>query len=290
MSDSLLLATAYHSGVHDASRSSAHAEPEAQLTTPVSLLFSGLAKRYKLGDLRLIRESRLGSTRPDFAALVSEGSRNRQIGFIELKAPSVPMDPEAWVGRNRDQWQKMSSEAEILLLCNGRSAKLFQDGVQIGESADLPFSSPGDWNPDPLIILLRRFIEAKPSPVTSVGDLSRRLAVRTADLRDRILWLLEQDDDAGHTSKGAFDSWKQHVHPQSSARDFADGVSQVVTYGMVLAALSTTGADANKDGYISVGEARSAIRGISPVMAAAFCPIPGKPSLFRSSETHTWPS
>src|SRR5690606_17359958 len=57
-----------------------------------------------------------------------------------------------------------------------------------------------------------------------------------------------------------------------------------VAYGMVLAALSVTGADADSDGYITVAEARAAIRDISPVMAAAFAPLVDKPALFAAVE------
>ena len=95
---------------------------------------------------------------------------------------------------------------------------------------------------------------------------------------------MEQAGEAGDTARGGFEAWKQHVHPHASERDFADGVSQVVAYGMVLAALSVTGADADADGYISVAEARAAIRGISPVMAAAFAPLVDKPVLFAAVE------
>jgi predicted helicase len=53
---------------------------------------------------------------------------------------------------------------------------------------------------------------------------------------------------------------------------------------MVLAALSTKNADADLDGYITVAEARDAIRHISPVMAAAFAPLVDKPVLFAAVE------
>lgn len=42
-----------------------------------------------LGRLRLIRESRLGGSRPDFAALHERAGKTHQIGYIELKAPGV---------------------------------------------------------------------------------------------------------------------------------------------------------------------------------------------------------
>lgn len=284
MADFAAIAERYYKDVHAVDIAAVPGEPEAQLTTPISNLFTALAENSGLGHLRLIRESRLGGSRPDFAALHARGTKTHQIGYIELKAPDIAVDPTGWSGRNATQWQKMSAEAEILLLCNGRIARLYQDGEPIGDSAALPFDDPHAWDAQPLLKLLRRFIDARPSPVTSVRDLSRRLAVRTADIRDRLLWLMEQEGEAGDTARGGFASWQQHVHPHASERDFADGVSQVVAYGMVLAALSVTGADADADGYISVAEARAAIRGISPVMAAAFAPLVDKPVLFAAVE------
>lgn len=284
ITDAVELASRFHRDVHALAAAAVPGEPEAQLTTPVSNLFTALVEQSGLGRLRLIRESRLGGSRPDFAALFERSGKTHQIGYIELKAPDVIADPFRWSGRNASQWQKMSAAAEVLLLCNGRTARLFQDGEAVGEPAGLPFDDPQTWDAGPLIRLLRRFVEARPTPVTSVGDLSRRLAVRTADLRDRLLWLIEQTSEAGQTARGGFESWKQHVHPHASERDFADGVSQVVAYGMVLAALSVTGADADADGYITVAEARHAIRGISPVMAAAFAPLVDKPVLFAAVE------
>lgn len=284
MTDIATLAEHYYKDVHAADAAAVPGEPEAQLTTPISNLFTALVEHAGLGRLRLIRESRLNRSRPDFAALHVRAGRTHQIGYIELKAPDIVTYPSKWTGRNASQWQKMSADAEILLLCNGRTARRYQDGESVGDPAALPFDDAHAWDSQPLLKLLRRFIDSRPTPVTSVGDLSRRLAVRTADLRDRLLWLMEQTGDAGDTARGGFAAWKQHVHPHASERDFADGVSQVIAYGMVLAALSVTGADADADGYISVAEARNAIRGISPVMAAAFAPLVDKPVLFAAVE------
>lgn len=284
MNDITTLAECYYEAVHAIDAAAVAGEPEAQLTTPVSNLFTALVEHSDLGRLRLIRESRLDGSRPDFAALHVRAGKTHQIGYIELKAPDVVADPSKWTGRNASQWQKMSAEAEILLLCNGRTARLFQDGEPAGDSAVLPFDDPETWDAEPLLKLLYRFVESRPTPVTSVRDLSRRLAVRTAGLRDRLLWLMEQASEAGATARGGFAAWKQHVHPHASERDFADGVSQVVAYGMVLAALSVTGVDVDADGYISVAEARNAVRGISPVMAAAFAPLVDKPVLFDAVE------
>ncbi|HTU56223.1 MAG TPA: type ISP restriction/modification enzyme [Acetobacteraceae bacterium] len=249
------------------------AEEEAQLTTPVSNLLSGVAAEAGLGTLRLIRETRLDRTRPDFAALLTQGATTRQKGFVELKPPSISVDVTQWTGRNARQWELLRKEAEILIVCNGAEAQLYRDGDPVGGAASLPYSDAHRWQPDALVRLLSRFFELTPTPIVDVAALSRRLAIRTADLRDRLLWLLNQSGGAGALAQGSLRAWRQHIYAQATERDFADGISQVVAYGMVLAVLTSADVDANHDGLITVTEARSAIRESSPVLAAAFAPL-----------------
>lgn len=270
----------YHRAVHAAASGSVNAEEEAQLTTPVSNLFTALADAAGLGQLALIRETRTGSTRPDFAALLTVNRRTMQKGYVELKAPSVSVDPTQWRGRNARQWEKMRDEADILIVCNGQEAQLFRSGIQQGPSATLPYDNPDAWDPAPLTALLGRFFELQPAPITSIADLTNRLAVRTRDLRDRIEWLLDHGNDAEkREARGSFAAWRAHIYPDAKERDFADGVSQVIAYGMVLAALTPGDPDADGDGHINVTEARDAIREMSPVLAAAFAPLIDKPVL-----------
>lgn len=278
------LATAYSVSAKAASMAAVDAEAEAQLTVPVANLFSALVEAADFGRLQLIRETRLDRTRPDFAAIHIVGTHRYQKGFVELKAPDVTVDTSQWRGRNAQQWEKMKDEAEILVVCNGLEAQLYQNGVSKGARASLPFDDPKSWSPDGLIALLRRFLELRPSPVTRVNDLSERLAHRTADLRDRLLWLLEQDSAAAEAAKGALAAWRRHISPIATPRDFADGISQVVAYGMALAALVGPEPDADHDEHISVGEARAAIRPFSPVLAAAFAPLLDKRDLFEAVE------
>lgn len=275
-----IIALRYHQDVHAAQQSSVMGEPEAQLTTPVAELFRAVAEEHGLGKLTFVRESRLDRVRPDFAVLHAKGGKIRQKGYVELKAPDVTVDATKWAGRNAKQWELMRLEAEVLLVCNGREARLYVNGEQAGDDATLPYDKPKTWSPLPLAKILERFLETSPRPVVSVRDLSERLARRTADLRDRLLWLYEQTGQAGDMTRDAFESWKGFVHPESSARDFADGMAQVVAYGMVLAALSNDTADADEDGHLSVREAREAIRSVSPVMAAAFGPLVDRAPLF----------
>ncbi|MDR6103026.1 hypothetical protein QE369_003223 [Agrobacterium larrymoorei] len=276
------VALTYFDAIHAHDTAAVPGEPEAQLTTPVSNLFTALVEAENLGKLHLIRESRLDRTRPDFAALLTQGGKTRQKGYIELKAPDTTVDATQWIGRNARQWEKMKQDAEILVVCNGRAAQLYRNGDPVGAEAELPYTLPQKWDAAPLVKLLTNFLEISPSPVTSVTALSSRLAVRTADLRDRLLWLLRQSSPAGQSAKGGYSSWKMHVQPEASERDFADGVSQVVAYGMVLASLSASNPDKNGDGHLTVNEARLAIRSFSPVIAAAFAPLVDKPVLYEA--------
>jgi hypothetical protein len=277
------LARAYHQAVHASDAAAVPGEEEAQLTTPVSNLLTGLAAQAELGILQLVRETRLGSTRPDFAALLKRRGKTMQKGYVELKAPSVTVDTARWTGRNARQWEKMKDEADILIVCNGLEAQLYRQGHPQGPAASLPYDQPDIWDAADLTALLDRFFELKPAPVTKIDDLNKRLAMRTADLRDRILWLMTQSGAAAEAARGGYASWKLHVYPHASQRDFADGVSQVLAYGMVLAALTPVDADRDGDGHLSVGEARRAIRATSPVLAAAFAPLVDKPALYKAA-------
>lgn len=272
------LEAAYREAVHAADAAALGGEPEAQLTVPLSNLFNGIVALNKLGTTQLIRETRLDRTRPDFAVLLHRNGKRYQKGYIELKAPATSVDVRTWVGRNAAQWQHLKSEAEVLIICNGREAQLYQNGEAVTLPASLPYEK-GSWNADPFTKLVEVFLDLHPSPVTSVADLSKRLAIRTADLRDRLLWLLKQSGLAADAARGGYASWTQHVHPDASEKDFADGAAQVIAYGMVLATLSAK-PDSDVDGQITVAEARNSLRGFSPVLAAAFAPLIDKPALF----------
>ncbi len=274
------LATVYRRSVNSVHASEISGEPEAQLTVPFSNLFSGVVSLSNLGSAKLIRETRLDRTRPDFAVLLERNGKTFQKGFIELKSPATPVDTTLWTGRNAAQWEHLKVEAEILIISNGQQAQLYRNGSPHGQPASLPYES-GDWDAKPFARLVEAFLDSRPVPVTNVADLSRRLAIRTADLRDRLIWLLAQTGPAADAARGGFASWTEHVHPDASSKDFADGASQVVAYGMVLATLSAK-PDTDSDGQISVAEARISLRAFSPVLAAAFAPLVDKPALFNA--------
>ena len=155
----LKLARDYHAAVHAAATLIISGEEEAQLTTPISNLFIGLSEAAKFGALRLIRETRLDRTRPDFAALLTRNGKTRQKGFIELKAPSISVDAWSWSGRNARQWANMHREARVLIVSNGVRAQFYRDGEPIGDPAALPYAESEQWDPAALIHLLRCFFD-----------------------------------------------------------------------------------------------------------------------------------
>ncbi len=274
------VAETYAAACREAELSPIPGEPEARFTTPVSNLFVAVAKETGLGHLSLIRETRLSTTRPDFAVLHTKAGKTIHQGFVELKARDVTVDTSQWRGRNASQWEKMKVEADIIIVCNGQEAQLYHQGEPKGRVAQLPFDDWANWDAENLQSLLERFLALKPTPIIRVSELSARLAVRTADLRDRILWLIDPEGGNVVAADEALKAWREHVYPQATARDFADGVSQVVAYGMVLAALSDEEADKVRDDHLSVAEARNSLRQFSPVLAAAFAPLIDKPGLF----------
>lgn len=262
------LASEYRTSVRAASRAGVSADPEAQLTTPTDILLSALARLSGIGTLRFIREQQLVDSRPDFGVLKS----NRFCGWVELKKPDTDIsDPSSWTGRNGVQWKKLSL-LENVLLSNGREMRRFVLGEPIGETAQLPYHAEA-WNADPAVKILRQFSEAAVMPVKAVSVLARRLAPLARDLRERVIYQLVNRSADGHiATERAHDAWCAYFQEKATGEQFADGVAQVVTYGLVIAALEGS-ADGDDDGLVTLAEARSALHGKHKLLSAALAPV-----------------
>lgn len=256
----------YRAQVRSAQDYGVGADPEAQLTVPVANLFSSVAADHALDDLSLIREARLDGVRPDFAAL----SDGRPCGWIELKAPGHRLDGEAWVGREKRQWGFLK-ELDSLIVTDGRFARLYRYGVQVGTTdAQLPWD--GDpWDPAEFVTLLRAFASSRPASVRSVHDLASRLAPLAAMLRER---LIEHLADGQQAVVNARSAWLRSVHEGASDEVFAGDVAQVISYSLAIAGMSGE-ADHDEDGRITLGEAREALRGPHALLAASLGPVLG---------------
>lgn len=246
------------------------AEPEAQLTVPTSELFRSLTRSEGFGELALVREAQLDGLRPDFAALFEQ----RPCGWVELKAPGHSLDGERWRGREASQWSLLA-QLDSLIVSNGSSAVLYREGAQVA-SADLPVDGADGWDPQPMLSLLRLFVSAKPSTITRVSQLARKLAPLAALLRGRL------EEGARLNAPGfadALDAWEVTVQRSVTVASFATDVAQVVSYAMAIAALNGD-ADRNDDGLISIDEARIELRqGPNNVLAAALGPVLGVPEV-----------
>ena len=275
------IADHYYDAIRSSSLAAIPGEPEAQLTNPIDRLFTDIASLKGLGQIHLVRETKLGRTRPDFSMSSKHSSGLIHHGFIELKAPGTGADPSLWKGRNANQWMKMKTEAENIIITDGHEARLFLNGIQVGEPAPLPYASTNQWDETPLVNMLRRFLQAKPRAVTTVSDLSTRLAMRARDIRDRLTALISTDGPARVEANAAHRAWKKYVHPHATEANFCDDVAQVVSYGMTLAALTGE----NLPARLTVRTARDALRNLSPVMAAAFSPLIEKQKLLEAARS-----
>lgn len=264
----------YAAAIRQAEASGTNAEPEAQLTIPVANLFVELASEEHLGQLRLMREAQLEGVRPDFAATIN----GRACGWVELKAPGHTLDGDLWTGRERRQWALLS-ELDSLIVTDGRTARLYLAG-QPALDAPMPWNGEADWDRASLVALIEAFIASRPAIVTTASDLASRLASLTGLLRDRLLAGLTP----GTTSQPvqhALEAWKRDVHEGVDNASFASDVAQVIAYSLAIAALSGH-ADRDMDGYISLDEAREALRGQHALLAAALGPVLGVQGLTES--------
>ena len=262
------LASAYRTAVLAARRAGVDADPEAQLTTPIDVLLTALARLAGIKTLRLIREQQLQGSRPDFGVLRD----GRFCGWIELKKPDTALDdPSTWTGHNGRQWKHLS-ELDNLVLSNGREMRWFRLGEQAGEPALLPYGD-GRWDAEPAIRLLRQFAEGRVAPITAVSVLAGRLAPLARDLRDRILFQrTHRDSEGAGAAAHAHDAWRAYFQEDANEAQFSDAVAQVVSYGLVIAALEGA-ADLNDDGIVTLPEARLALHGHHRLLSAALAPI-----------------
>lgn len=273
MSDVILAAAAtYSQKARVALDMQISAEPEAQLTVPVSNLFSAVAAEAGIGHLDLVREAQLSGVRPDFAAVINGSA----CGWVELKKPGHSLDGTKWTGREKDQWSLLA-ELDALIVTDGVRAVLYNGGIPVtDEPVLLPMHSPEIWDHEPLAALLRLFVVSRPATINRVSQLAQKLAPLARLLRIR---LQEGVDNSVTGFSSAVAAWDQAMQRKSTHESFATDVAQVLAYSMAIAALEG-GADRDANGIISVLEAAEELhQGPHNVLAAALGPVLGIPAL-----------
>ena len=181
--------------------------------------------------------------RPDYGVSVGKAI----MGYVEVKAPGRGIDPSAFTGHDRVQWERQR-DLPNLVYTNGVDWRLYRDGVLLGEPirlSDQPLADLGANLPalPSLERLLTYFLRWKPAPITSVSALVRAVAPLTRLLRGEVLDQLAQEKRAmrGGASledqpfTGLASDWRRLLFPQADDATFADGYAQAVTFALLLA-------------------------------------------------------
>lgn len=220
-------------------------EREALISGPVSNLITsiGTAAGLPIVTHDEVREMG-GALRADFAISV----KGALTGHIELKAPSVSLDPETYgkTTHNHLQWQRLK-ELPNLLHTNGLQWRLWRSGelkhdVYLG-GASVITAGKGLTAGTSFDAMIRDFISWEPSPITSVKKLVNQVAPLARVLREEVLEALRAERRAikGGADKtlqpylGAAQSWKRLLMPAAKDEEFADGYAQTVTFALLLA-------------------------------------------------------
>jgi Predicted helicase len=217
---------------------------EAAIRAPLESLLRTVGERL---DLQAVFHDEVRDTerrvRPDYG--VSIGGVIS--GYVELKAPGHSVDPTAFRGHDREQWERQR-DLPNLIYTNGTEWRLYRDGelyagpVTLGggvlsKAGRRLVAVPG------LESLLSDFLRWKPAPITSVGALVQAVAPLTRLLRGEVLDQLAAEhkavargaDKKAQPFTGLANDWRALLFPQANDATFADGYAQAVTFALLLA-------------------------------------------------------
>ncbi|MFE2493808.1 type ISP restriction/modification enzyme [Streptomyces scopuliridis] len=182
--------------------------------------------------------------RPDYAVRAG----GELTGYIELKKPTLSVDPDTFSKANREQWERLRNLPN-LLYSNGTEWRLFRDGRQLGETVRFTGSLksagirliPAD--PAAFDALLKTFLLWKPARISQVARLVQHVAPLCRLLRSAVLEQLaaetkssSRDDDVrARPFTGLKNDWRKLLFPSADDATFADGYAQAVTFALLLA-------------------------------------------------------
>lgn len=221
----------------------------------------------KIGDkfgLTVVMHSEVRLTerqvRPDYAVEVN-GS---VVGYIEVKAPGEPLNPDGFTGHNKRQWLRVR-DVPNLIYTNGTEWRLYRNAERVGDpvqftggsqdTAGAHLSAPPQFEP-----LMRQFLGWEPVPITTVPRLVAAVAPLTRLLRADVLERLNEEhraaDRGARPGELQFTSlagdWRRLLFPDATDDRFADGYAQTVTFALLLA--SSDGVDIDSMTLHSVGD------------------------------------
>ncbi|UGQ13551.1 N-6 DNA methylase [Yinghuangia sp. ASG 101] len=219
---------------------------EAAIRGPMETLLGQISEHHALRELSWHDEVLLPElgVRPDYAVRIA----GEATGYIEVKKPGLPVDPQTFTGRNKEQWRRLS-DLPNLLYTNGTEWRLFRDGRQVGETvwlvgdlkragAQLTAAEPAAFD-----ALMKEFLVWAPPPITRVQRLVQHVAPLCRLLRAAVLEQLTAEakssapegDLRARPFTGLKGDWRRLLFPSADNATFADGYAQAVTFALLLA-------------------------------------------------------
>jgi len=218
------------------SNRAASGAPEDQLRAPLESLIGDLAlvAGLPVGALNLVGESTLAhlKTRPDYAVVV----HGALVGFIEVKAPGKGADPRRFADpHDKAQWVKLKSLPNVLYT-DGNSFGLWRDGQIVGAVAhlvgDVENSGASLAASPALLGIVTDFLGWHPIPPRTAKQLAEVSARLCRLLREEVAEQLRLGSEG---LSGLATDWRAMLFPEASDDEFADGYSQAVTFGLLIA-------------------------------------------------------
>lgn len=214
----------------------------APLDTLISTISSSLGRPAVLHDEVSDFERRV---RPDFGVSID----SVVMGYVEVKAPGVGIDPARMTGHDLKQWERQR-DLPNLVYTNGTQWRHYRDGQLLTEASlsDRPLQEvAGALASTPAFeALLSAFLEWKVADITSITALVSEIAPRTRLLRGEVLDQLEGERRKVRQGEredeqpfiGLSKDWRRLLFPLATDETFADGYAQSVTFALLLARTS----------------------------------------------------
>lgn len=219
---------------------------EAAIRAPLDVLISTIGKA--LGRPAVLHDEVSDfdrRVRPDFGVSID----GVVMGYVEVKAPGVGIDPTKMTGHDLKQWERQR-DLPNLVYTNGTQWRRYLDGELVAEASlsDQPLQEiAGGLTSNPAFeVLLSTFLGWKVADITSITALVSAIAPRTRLLRGEVLDQLEGERRKVRQGEredeqpfiGLSKDWRRLLFPLATDETFADGYAQAVTFALLLARTS----------------------------------------------------
>lgn len=199
--------------------------PEDQLKVLVRNLF----RRLGLEAFTEVAHHSVG--RPDLG--IFQGTL--LVGYVEVKAPGKNLDPKAFAGHDRKQWERFK-HLPNLIYTDGLTFLLYREG-ELLRRADLSPKGPSPEEVRAFEALLLDFKGWGLAAPKDPQELAQLLAPIARYLREEALEALEAPPPRGESLKKLYEEWRRTFLPGADERAFADAFAQLLTYAFLLARL-----------------------------------------------------